>query len=55
MSHYVLIHGAWEESRIWDYVSPVLQQNGRAVTAIDMPGHGANSQPDLGRDVGELR
>lgn len=44
MSHYVLIHGAWEESRIWDEVSPVLQQNGHAVTAVDMPGHGANSQ-----------
>lgn len=45
MSHYVLIHGAWEESRIWDNVSPVLQQNGHEVTAVDMPGHGRNSQP----------
>jgi len=45
MSHYILIHGAWEESRIWDDVSPVLLQNGHAVTAVDMPGHGANSQP----------
>lgn len=45
MSHYVLIHGAWEESRIWDDVAPVLRQNGHTVTAVDMPGHGANSQP----------
>jgi pimeloyl-ACP methyl ester carboxylesterase len=45
MSHYILIHGAWEESRIWDDVSPVLEKNGHAVTAVDMPGHGANSQP----------
>jgi pimeloyl-ACP methyl ester carboxylesterase len=45
MSHYILIHGAWEESRIWDDVSPVLRQNGHEVTAVDMPGHGANSQP----------
>lgn len=45
MSHYILIHGAWEEARIWDDVSPVLRQNGHAVTAVDMPGHGANSQP----------
>ena len=46
MSHYILIHGAWEESRIWDDVSPLLQQNGHAVTAIDLPGSGANKQPD---------
>ncbi len=46
MSHYILIHGAWEESRMWDDVSPILQQNGHTVTAIDLPGHGANTQPD---------
>jgi pimeloyl-ACP methyl ester carboxylesterase len=45
MSHYILVHGAWEESRIWDDVSPVLQQNGNLVTAIDMPGHGSNLLP----------
>lgn len=45
MSHYILIHGAWEEARIWDDVSPILQQNGNTVTAVDMPGHGQNSQP----------
>ncbi len=45
MSHYILIHGAWEESRMWDDVSPILQQNGHTVTAIDLPGHGENKQP----------
>lgn len=45
MSHYILVHGAWEESRIWDDVSPRLQQHGHTVTAVDMPGHGANQQP----------
>jgi pimeloyl-ACP methyl ester carboxylesterase len=45
MSHYILVHGAWEESRIWDDVSPVLQQNGHVVTAVDMPGHGSNLLP----------
>ena len=40
MSHYILLHGAWEESRMWDDVSPILQQNGHTVTAIDLPGHG---------------
>ncbi len=45
MSHYILIHGAWEESRMWQYVSPVLEQNGQRVTAIDLPGHGMNKLP----------
>jgi len=42
MSHYILLHGAWEESRMWDDVSPILQKDGHTVTAIDLPGHGAN-------------
>jgi pimeloyl-ACP methyl ester carboxylesterase len=46
MSHYILVHGAWEESGMWDEVSPILRQNGHTVTAIDLPGHGANKQPD---------
>jgi len=45
MSHYILVHGAWEESRAWEDVTPVLEANGHSVTAIDMPGHGANMQP----------
>ena len=35
MKHYILLHGAWEEARIWDDVAPVLQQAGHAVTTID--------------------
>jgi pimeloyl-ACP methyl ester carboxylesterase len=46
MSYYILLHGAWEESRMWDDVSPILQQNGHTVTAIDLPGHGTNKQPN---------
>jgi len=46
MSHYTLVHGAWEESGMWDRVSPILQQRGHKVTAIDLPGHGANKKPD---------
>ncbi|MFK8048344.1 MAG: alpha/beta fold hydrolase [Halioglobus sp.] len=45
MSHYVLVHGAWEESQSWEDVVPVLEQSGHTVTAIDLPGHGANMQP----------
>ena len=44
MSHYILIHGAWEESRMWDDVSPILEKNGHRVTALDLPGHGENKQ-----------
>lgn len=45
MSHYILIHGGWEESRSWRYVSPILEQYGHSVTTIDLPGHGANKRP----------
>jgi pimeloyl-ACP methyl ester carboxylesterase len=44
MNHYILVHGAWEEAKIWNNVSPVLQENGHKVTAIDLPGHGDNKQ-----------
>jgi alpha-beta hydrolase superfamily lysophospholipase len=46
MSHYVLVHGAWEESGMWDRVAPILRKAGHAVTAVDLPGHGANRKPD---------
>ncbi len=42
MHHYILVHGAWEESGMWKNVSPILQKNGQTVTAVDLPGHGAN-------------
>ena len=45
MKHFILIHGAWEESRIWDEVTPVLEAQGHTVTALDLPGHGTNHQP----------
>ncbi len=43
MSHYILVHGAWEESRSWSDVPFVLERNGHTVTAIDLPGHGGNN------------
>jgi pimeloyl-ACP methyl ester carboxylesterase len=45
MSHYLLVHGAWEESKSWELVVPTLLAQGHTVTAIDLPGHGANMQP----------
>lgn len=47
MSHYVLVHGAWEESGMWDNVAPILRQSGHEVSAVDLPGHGANKQQGL--------
>ena len=47
MSHFILVHGAWEESGMWDNVAPILEQNGHTVTAVDLPGHGANRQEGL--------
>ena len=47
MSHFILVHGAWEESGMWDNVAPILRQNGHTVTAVDLPGHGANKQEGL--------
>ncbi|NKB98965.1 MAG: alpha/beta fold hydrolase [Pseudomonadales bacterium] len=45
MSYYILVHGAWEESRAWQSVTPILQEHGHTVDAIDLPGHGSNMQP----------
>jgi pimeloyl-ACP methyl ester carboxylesterase len=47
MSHFILVHGAWEESGMWDNVAPILEKNGHTVTAVDLPGHGANKQKGL--------
>ncbi len=47
MSHFILVHGAWEESGMWNNVTPILEQNGHTVTAVDLPGHGANRQDGL--------
>lgn len=47
MSHFILVHGAWEESGMWHNVAPILEQNGHTVTAVDLPGHGANRQQGL--------
>ena len=42
MSHYILVHGAWEESGMWDNVLPILRRSGHTVTAVDLPRYGVN-------------
>ncbi len=30
MRYYILVHGAWEASGMWDNVSPILRRSGYA-------------------------
>lgn len=36
MTHFILVHGAWEGSWSWEHVSPVLERLGHSVTAVDL-------------------
>lgn len=42
MTHYVLVHGAWEAAWSWDETRLSLEQQGHKVTALDLPGTPAN-------------
>jgi pimeloyl-ACP methyl ester carboxylesterase len=44
MTHYILVHGAWEGSWTWEYTVPFLKQHGHRVTAIDLPGSLGNAE-----------
>ncbi|MFT7633960.1 MAG: pimeloyl-ACP methyl ester carboxylesterase [Mariniblastus sp.] len=44
MTHYILVHGAWEAAWSWNETRPVLEQHGHKVTAIDLPGTKANDR-----------
>ena len=44
MSHYVLVHGAWEGSWSWENTARELENHGHTVTAIDLPGSIGNQQ-----------
>ena len=44
MSHYVLVHGAWEGSWTWEKTIPELERHGHEATAIDLPGSHGNMQ-----------
>lgn len=53
----VLVHGAWHGAWCWDLVTHLLEAEGADVIAIDLPGHGASSQPlaDLQGDAAAVR
>jgi pimeloyl-ACP methyl ester carboxylesterase len=42
MASFVLVHGAWGGSWVWDRVTPLLEAAGHRVDAVDLPGRGAN-------------
>jgi pimeloyl-ACP methyl ester carboxylesterase len=42
MASFVLVHGAWGGSWAWDKVTPLLEEAGHDVDAVDLPGRGSN-------------
>lgn len=45
MARIVLIHGGWMGAWCWEKLTPLLEQAGHQVTAIDLPGHGEDPTP----------
>lgn len=41
----VLVHGAWHGAWCWDAVVSVLDAVGIPSIAVDLPGHGASTEP----------
>lgn len=39
----ILVHGAWMGASSWDRVAAQLRQEGLTVTAVELPGHGADT------------
>jgi len=42
MTHYILVHGAWEGAWSWDLTQPVLEKAGHKVTTVDLIGSPGN-------------
>jgi pimeloyl-ACP methyl ester carboxylesterase len=42
MTHYILVHGAWEGPWSWDYVAPALERQDHSVTSVDLHGRTEN-------------
>lgn len=53
----VLVHGAWHGAWCWEKVEPLLDAAGIPSIALDLPGHGASTEPltDLAGDAASLR
>lgn len=48
----VLVHGAWSDASTWDRVAAELRARGHAVTAVNLPGHGADDTPPKALSLG---
>ncbi|MVO17778.1 alpha/beta fold hydrolase [Parasedimentitalea huanghaiensis] len=44
MTHYILVHGAWEGAWSWNETRPLLENAGHKVTAVALPGSPENEQ-----------
>ena len=42
---FVLVHGAWTASWVWEKITPVLESLGHRVIAVDLPGNGTDTTP----------
>jgi pimeloyl-ACP methyl ester carboxylesterase len=53
----VLVHGAWHGGWCWERVVPLLEAQGLAVAAVDLPGHGDDpgALTDLHGDAQRVR
>jgi pimeloyl-ACP methyl ester carboxylesterase len=45
MKTFILIHGSWHSAWNWHKVTPILEQQGHKVFAIDLPGMGRDKTP----------
>ena len=50
----MLVHGAWSGGWVWERVTPLLEQAGHRVDAVDLPGRGSNPAVARGDDPGRL-
>lgn len=44
MSHYILVHGAFEGAWSWDNITPKLLKKGHQATAVNLPGSPGNER-----------
>jgi pimeloyl-ACP methyl ester carboxylesterase len=40
---YVLVHGAFQDARVWDDVKPLLEARGASVVAVNLPGRAGDA------------
>lgn len=43
----VLVHGAFQDARVWSAVTPLLEAKGHKVIAVNLPGRTKNPQDDI--------